>query len=562
MTILETPTAENDGNVVGGRARIWHMNWSHEMKEFVADCIRLKEPNREMDIELERHLGLLDLVLLGVGGTLGSGLFLLAGRAARDVAGPAVSLSFVLAAIACVFSGFSYAEMASRMPACGGAYSFVYSTIGEFVAFLVGMCLTLEYGVSSAAVARAWAAYVGEALLWLPSWVTGRGSGFCVLGFALMVTISSLIAIGIRETKWVINTATALYAVVVGIVIIVGAPRVDLNNWSPFIPFGLKSVVTGASAVFFSYIGFDEISCVAEEAKNPSKNVPTAILSALAIVALLYVGATLTLTGMVFYKNIDFEAPFPAAFRSVGLPLLARITSIGVAIGMCNTALVGILSQTRLFLALSQDGLIPRSLGENARRSTVACGFMVSLLALRVPTQALTDVVSGGTLLAFLGANLSLILTRYRALPNGPRYSSSILYVFVAGCFIFGFAVRLHTSTLLKTLMYALSCPMLVISFLIMNSEKLDIGTHGELSSPSFRCPWVPIIPLLGALTTSMLFTQLSHKALIALAAWLFMSAAIYCTHGRYNSYANHVHPIPTERTAVSANAHPNAIHI
>ncbi len=244
MTILESP-AEELYEFHG----MWHWNWGYEVKEFVADSLRLKKPKRNMDVQLERHLGLLDLILLGVGGTLGSGLFLLAGRAARDVAGPAVSLSFVAAAIACVFSGLSYAEMASRMPACGGAYSFVYCTVGELAAFLVGMCLTLEYGVSSAAVARAWAAYVGEAMLWLPSWVTGRGSSFCVLGFVLIVTISSLIAVGIRETKWVMNTSAALYSFVVVIIIIFGAPHVDLGNWSPFVPFGYKSIITGASAV-------------------------------------------------------------------------------------------------------------------------------------------------------------------------------------------------------------------------------------------------------------------------------------------------------------------------
>ena len=312
----------------------------------------------------------------------------------------------------------------------------------------------------------------------------------------------------------------------------------------------------------FSYIGFDAISCVAEEAKNPSKTVPGAILSALGIIAMFYVAATLTLTGMVYYKNIDFEAPFPAAFRSVGLPALALITGIGVAIGMCNTALVALLSQTRLFLALSQDGLIPRSLGESVRKSTVACGFVVSLLALRVPTQALVDVVSGGTLLAFLGANLSLILMRYRVLPNEPKYSSKVLYVFVAGCFVFGLGLRLHASTLMKSLLYAISGPMLVIPFIIMNSENLDHGTRGELATPSFRCPWVPIIPLLGALTTSLLFTQISHKALLALAGWLFMSAVMYCSHGRFHSYANDVNPIPSERTAISADTSHGGIEI
>lgn len=525
-------------------------------REFVADAKRQKKPHRDADVVMERTLGLVDLLLLGVGGTLGSGLFLLAGRAARDVAGPAVSLSFIVAAIACIFSGLSYAEMASRFPMSGGAYSFAYSALGEFPAFLVGMCLTLEYGVSSAAVARAWAAYVGQVVLWLPAWAVGRGADWCVLGFALMVAISALIGAGMKETKWVINGATSLYAIVVAIIIFVGIPRVDPSNWVPFVPYGSKSVLTGASVVFFSYVGFDEVATVAEEAKNPSITAPLAILGSLIIVTVLYVASTLVLTGMVKYSNIDFEAPFPAAFRAAGYSSLASVIGIGVAIGMANTALVGILAQTRLFLALSQDGLIPRSLGANVRRSTAVCGIIVSLLALVVPTQSLTDVVSGGTLIAFLCTNISLILTRYKLIPGGPRRVSSHVYVFVVGCLLCGCAVRIHSWSPLNIACYALSFGLILISAWFIISENMDTGSETEHIRPAFQCPMVPLVPLLGSLTTSILFTQLSHKALMALALWLVLSSLMYCMYGRFNSFANDVGPVPNERTAVNGSNH------
>lgn len=523
------------------------------VREFVADAQRQKQPFHDGDAGMERTLGLTDLLFLGVGGTLGSGLFLLAGRAAREVAGPAVSLSFIAAAIACVFSGLSYAEMSSRLPMCGGAYAFVYATVGEFAAFIIGMCLTLEYGVSSAAVARSWAAYIGEVALWLPPWVVGRDSTWCVLGLVLMVAISMLIAAGTNEVRWVVNSCTIMYGLVVGVIVIVGTPRVDVGNWEPFMPYGYKSVITGASAVFFSYIGFDEVAIVAEEAQNPSSTVPTAILGSLFIVAVLYVAATLVLTGMVKYSNIDLDAPFPVAFRSAGMPLLARAISVGVAIGMANTALVGMLAQTRLFFALSQDGLTPRLLGANARRSTLVCGLVVSLLALRAPTQSLADVVSGGTLMAFLFTNVALILSRYKVLPQGSRRSHRHVYVFVAGSILFGWAMRVHSLISLKIVLYAMSLPLMTAAALLINAENLDAGTEGEIARPSFRCRWVPLVPLLGVVTTSILFTQLSPKALLALACWLSMSSVLYCMHGRFHSFANDLGPIPSERSPVTS---------
>lgn len=512
--------------------------WQGTLRTFYQDATRRKEHQRDGEETLERTLSLMDLVVLGVGGTLGSGLFLLAGRAAREIAGPAVTISFAAAAVACVFSGLSYAEMSSRIPACGGAYSFVYSAVGEFAAFLVGMCLTLEYGVSSAAVARAFAAYVGEAVA-MPGWMSGKEAGWCAVGGGLMLVISFLIALGIREALWVVNGATAVYAVVVAVVIGVGIPNVDVANWSPFVPNGGISIVTGASAVFFSYIGFDEVAVVAEEAKDAARAVPLAILVSLFIVAFLYIAATFVLTGMVNYTRIDYDAPFPAAFRFLRMPVLASMIGIGVAVGMVNTALVGLLAQSRIFLAMGQDGLIPRSLGENARRSTVVCGGIVSLLALGVPTKSLTDVVSGGTLLAFLGTNVSLILTRYKLLRGDWRFGPWLLYVYVVGCLLLGFTIRLHDLSFFGVPLFAFSLPLVVLPAVALGFENLGAGTDGEPDRPAFKCSYVPVVPLLGVLTTAVLFSQLSHKALGSLGAWLSLSSIVYCMYGRVHSEAS-----------------------
>lgn len=489
-----------------------------------------------IEAESERPLNLVDLTLLGVGGTLGSGLFLLTGRAARVIAGPAVTLSFLVAAVACLFSALAYAEMASRNPNSGGAYAFAYTALGELPAFLVGMCLTLEYGVSSAAVARSWASYLGDALGFLPGWLTGKDTMFSVLAFALVLGVSLMLSMGLKEAKWVINSATVMYGLVVLVILIFGSRKVDTENWDPFFPFGLHGVIAGSSAVFFAYVGFDEVATLAEEAQDSARTVPLAILLSLVIVTSMYIGASLVLTGLVDYVAIDTDAPFSAAFRSVGLPIIAKLVGFGTALGMMNTTAVSMAAQPRIFMSMGRDGLLPRAFAFSTSATTVGCGIIVALLALVVQTHSLADVVSGGTLLAFLATNVALLLTRSR-IHSRARRTPMLIYAFVGASAITGIVSRLVGNNELPQWLGILIClPIMLVPSAMLLISDFEGGVQYERAAPSFMCPLVPIMPMLGSFTTCFLLFQLSNKALSALCTWLALSATSYFCYGAQNA--------------------------
>jgi basic amino acid/polyamine antiporter, APA family len=485
-----------------------------------------------------KPLGLIDLVGIGVGGTLGSGLFLLAGRAAREVAGPGVTLSFALAAVACLFSGLSYAEMSSRDPNCGGAYAFAYSSLGELPAFLVGSCLTLEYGVASAAIARAWASYLGEALPFLPRWAVGRGDNvISVFASGLVLAITALLAAGMEEAKWVINVSTALYGCVVVVIIVVGSTRVDVDNWTPFLPYGMTGVLAGASHVFFSFIGFDEVATVAEEARDAARTVPLAMMLSLAIVAVVYVVATFVLTGMLNYAAIDLAAPFSAAFDDVNI--VAKLVGLGTATGMLNTTLVSLAAQPRIFVSMGRDGLLPRFIASSMRVTTIRCGIVVALFALAAPTEFLADVVSGGTLLAFLATNLALMNTRLRIHNGGERNIFWTTTLSIC-CILAGITYRLFTLHFIPIIVVGIvAAPLITVPAYALLHMEMQGGAFVEPVPPVFLCPLVPLLPILGAITTCFLMTQLPSQALGSLFAWLAVSAGVYVFYGAHHSNAD-----------------------
>eukprot|EP00178_Gracilaria_changii_P021372 TRINITY_DN63544_c0_g1_i1.p1 TRINITY_DN63544_c0_g1~~TRINITY_DN63544_c0_g1_i1.p1 ORF type:complete len:565 (-),score=66.28 TRINITY_DN63544_c0_g1_i1:1067-2761(-) len=509
--------------------------------KYFSAALRRKHPGRRVHPlpsadATEKTLHLHDLILFGIGGALGSGLFLLTGRAARNLAGPGVTISFAVAAVACLFSALSYAEMSSRLPNGGGAYSFSYVGLGELPAFLVGMCLTLEYGVSAAAIARSWASYLSDALPILPSWATGVNSHFSLLAFLLVVGITLMLAMGLKEAKWVINASTVLYAIVVLIIVSFGAQKVDTANWHPFLPFGVKGVITASSAIFFAYVGFDEVATVAEEAIDASRTVPLAIILSMAAVTAMYVASSLILTGLVNYSELDMDAPFSVAFRAVGLSFIARLVAIGTALGMMNTATVSMAAQPRIFLSMGRDGLLPRSFAQSTRLGTLLCGAIVAVLALVFETQALADVVSGGTLLAFLATNLTLLLTRSR-LHSSNSDTPKLIYGFVLGSAICGLCTKLVVAKVLPIwVMFIIPVPTCIIPGFMLLKSEFEGGEQVEGSPPSFLCPFVPVLPLLGSFTTCFLLFQLSRKALTALCSWLMLSAIAYFAYGARNS--------------------------
>jgi APA family basic amino acid/polyamine antiporter len=466
---------------------------------------------------LHRVLGPWQLSSLGIGAIIGTGIFVLTGIAAHDKAGPALSLSFVVAGLACIFAAFCYAEFASMVPVAGSAYTYAYATLGELFAWIIGWDLVLEYAVASATVAHGWSHYfqnfIGLFGMHLPAAlstapfdydpVVGRlmaTHGVIDLpAFLVALAVTIVLVKGIRESANFNTAMVMLKLAIVLFVIVVGGFHVDPANWKPFAPFGYGGVsifghtvwgqtgsggeplgmVAGAATIFFAYIGFDSVSTHAEEAKNPKRDVPIGIMTSLVLCTVLYIAVAAVLTGMVRYDKIDIDAPVPSAFAAIGMPWAQLLISLGALAGITSVLVVLMLSQPRVTLAMARDGLVPPdffgAIHEKFRtpwKATILTGIFVALLGGFLPLRILAELVNIGTLLAFV-----------------------------------------------------------IVSGAVLVLRK----THPHLERP-FRCPWVPFLPIAGILTCSMLMFSLPPENWLRLGIWLLIGFAIYFSYGRKHS--------------------------
>jgi APA family basic amino acid/polyamine antiporter len=466
---------------------------------------------------LRRVLGPLQLTSLGVGAIIGTGIFVLTGVAAHDKTGPALMLSFVVSGLACIFAALCYAEFASMVPVAGSAYTYSYATLGELFAWIIGWDLVLEYGVGSATVAHGWSHYFQDFLgifgIHLPATLTNAPFDFdpaighfvrttSVIDLpAILITfiVTAILVIGIKESASFNTTMVAIKLAIVLFVIVVGSMYVNPANWHPFAPYGLAGVsffghtlfgkaaaggepvgmLAGAAIIFFAYIGFDSVSTHAEEAKKPNRDVPIGIVASLILCTVLYIAVSAVLTGMVRYDQIDINAPVSAAFAKVGLPWAQFLVSLGALAGITSVLLVMMLSQPRVMLAMARDGMLPESFFGAVHprfrtpwKSTIATGCFVALMAGLLPLRFLADLVNIGTLLAFL---------------------------------------------------------MVCAAVLIMRKK------HPEAERP-FRCPWVPVIPILGILICALLMFALPAGNWYRLLGWLALGFVIYFAYGRTHS--------------------------
>ncbi len=394
--------------------------------------------------KLNRVLGKWGLTSLGIGAVIGGGIFTLTGIAAHDWAGPGLALSFVMAGFACTFAALCYAEFASILPVEGSAYAYSYGTVGEFFAWLIGWNLILEYMMGATTVAVSWSGYFEKLLhlfnIHLPIWLVNdpvtaqekaeamRAAGeivpdftfaFNLPAFLIVLVVTYIIVIGIKEAAGTNNMIVLLKVVTVIFVIVVGAFYIDPANYEPFIPepvvdangethFGYPGILTGASIIFFAYIGFDAVSAHAGEAVNPTKDVPFAIITSLLICTFLYILVTLVLTGMQNYNEMDLKAPVAYAFEGVGLPVATYMITAAATAGLFSVMLVMMLSQTRIFLAMAQDGLMPKKLFGDVHpkfktpwKSSILVGIIISIIAALTPIDKVSELTSSGTLLAF-----------------------------------------------------------------------------------------------------------------------------------------------------------------
>lgn len=389
---------------------------------------RKKAVTSSTSTSLNRVLGAFDLTMLGVGAIVGTGIFVLTGVAAAKYAGPALILSFIIAGLACTFAALCYSEFASMIPQSGSAYTYSYVAFGEVIAWILGWDLVLEYGLASAAVASGWSGYFQSLLsgfgIHLPTFMTSafnpaNGTFIDVPAIIIVFIITLLLTRGIQESsKWNIIMVFIKLAVVL-LFIFVGVWYIKPDNWVPFTPFGFSGITTGAAVVIFAYFGFDAVSTAAEEVKNPQRNLPIGIISALAICTVLYIIVSLILTGIVPYHQLNVKDPVAFALSYINQNWVAGFVSLGAIIGITTVLMVMMFGQTRLFYAISKDGLLPKSMQKVSKKtqvpivSTWITSALVAIFAGFVPLDRLAELTNIGTLFAFTMVSLGVVVLRY-----------------------------------------------------------------------------------------------------------------------------------------------------
>lgn len=440
--------------------------------------------------QLKKTLGAFDLVLLGIGAIVGTGIFILPGTVAANHSGPAIVFSFIVAAIVCALAGMCFSEFASSVPVTGSAYTYGYIVFGELIAWFIGWALLLEYGLAAASVANGWSSYLNALLagfkLELPPAISGpfnpeNGTYINVPAIAIVFFIAFLLTLGIKESTKFNTVMVFIKVAVILLFIAVGAFYVEPANWEPFMPFGFEGVVGGAALVFFAYLGFDAVSSAAEEVKNPQRNMPIGIIGSLFICTLLYVAVSLVLTGIVPYTNLNVSDPVSFAMQMIQQEWVAGVISLGAVIGMTTVILVMAYGGTRLLYALGRDGLLPKSMSELSPKyktpvkNTWMFASIVAFCGGVVPLDRLAELVNMGTLLAFTMVSLGILFLRKdKSIPSG-----------------------------------------------------------------GFKVPFYPVLPIVSFLLCIFLISQLSAHTWIACGIWFVIGLIFYFSYGRKHSLLN-----------------------
>jgi APA family basic amino acid/polyamine antiporter len=445
-------------------------------------------------VELNRTLSLFDLIFLGVGCVIGTGIFVVTGVVAAQSAGPAIIISFIIAGIACALAALCYAEFSSAVPVSGSVYTYTYATMGEIFAFLIGWDLMLEYVLAISAVATGWSAYFrslidgfGVHFPALLSSAPGTGTGGMVdlPAIIIILLVTALVSIGVKESTRFNNVMVFIKLAVILTFIFAGISYVKPENWTPFAPFGFKGIVTSAATVFFAYIGFDVIATASEEVKRPKRDMPIGIIASLVICTVLYIVVALVLTGMVPYTQLNVGDPVALALKLVGQNQLAGIISVGAVAGITTVLLALIYAQVRLSFAMSRDGLLPKGLAKVHKKyktpfsNTWLTGFVAAGIAGFVDLTTLAHLVNMGTLAAFTLISIAIIVLRRK---------------------------------------------------------------HPEIIA-TFRVPFVPVLPAISALFCIYLSISLPAITWISFAIWLSVGTIVYFLYARKNSLLNKEDP-------------------
>lgn len=516
---------------------------------------------------LSRSLGPWDLVLLGIGASIGSGIFVVTGVAARD-AGPGVVVSFLLAGLASAIDALCYAELAARFPGVlGGAYLFAHATFGELAAFLLFCHLMLDYHIGAASIARSLASYLLALLAWaapaaaaaLPPALSPGGlplaGGLLSLDApapVLLLLLTLVLCRGVRESAALNGAMTCTKVAIVLLVIGAGAFQVDPANWVPLAPRGAGAVVTAASVVFFSYVGFDAVANSAEESKNPQRDLPVGILASLGVCVVLYVAVALVLTGMVPYAELDPNEPLAAAFAARGQHAVEALIGAGAVVGLTTALLAGLYVQARLYVALGRDGLLPPFFARvsASRQSPVTAqlwvGAIAAVLSLFFDVGRLSHILSVGVMVSYSLVCICVIMLRldpaYVPPAGRPAAASAAIrpaagrWEEAAGCvgalcllsFLLGLATRLQSPPWLSAL---LALGLLASAAPILLRQKYERPT-------GFACPLVPGLPLLGVAFNIYLIAQMHVEAWVRLVLVTLVGLLVYVVYGQHHSSA------------------------
>src|ERR1700730_2851153 len=405
---------------------------------------RTKPIDVNADTGLKRCLGAFDLTMLGIGCIIGTGIFVLTGVVSAQHSGPAIVLSFILSGTACALAALSYAELPGAIGGAGSGYGYAYSGIGELIAWIIGWDLILEYSIATSTVAIGWSGYFGKILellgLHLPHALTNApldGGIANVPAMVIVLLLSVLLSIGVRESARFTTVMVLVKLAAVVIFIVVAAPHIKPANWHPFIPaqtvdadgqshFGYGGILTGASLIFFAYIGFDAVSTAAEETVNPQRNLPIGIIASLVICTILYIVVSGILTGVVHYDQIDIMAPIADALELAGFKTVGWIVALGAAVSMSAVLLVFQYGQPRIFFAMARDGLLPQWAAKIHPRTripwatTLFTGAFVAAWSLIGDAGETYDLTNIGTLFAFMLVSIGVLVLRFKE-PGRPR---------------------------------------------------------------------------------------------------------------------------------------------